>query len=364
VRDNFRVVGQIGLFSRAQITSMRDRTKRRNYSEEAEEFRRDHARRRRYGLAQRHAQKLTRLYGSPARAEAEIRREFEEARAARSRAREATPALPRPEALAAATTRPASVVQEGSESGHDRSAQAKSEHAAPEVSGSTRTGSAQPRPKPDGPAQPGPAQPGPAQPGPAQRRPDQARPAQTRPNPDGPTQSTPEANGFEHATQCEQTEPKQPEPDTSPHKQIGFEPLERALTETEPTGIGPVEHALTESKPAGPGCGRNPASPSDQSGPDRIRNRSGNAGRRQQRRLRPGSTKRHPGAARKRVRRPESARHIQPAKGTRPSNRQARRNSSGSGLGAAHQRSRKPLPAYLGRTTSPRPEGCREHVPP
>jgi hypothetical protein len=362
VRDNFWVVGQIGLFSRAQIASMRDRTKRRNYSEEAEEFRRDHARRRRYGLAQRHAQKLTHLYGSLAKAEAAIRRENEEARAARSRARGAAPTScdpAGPEPLATATTRRTSVAQESG-----KSAQVKSEYAATEASRSTLTGSAQPRPKPDGPAQP---------------RPAQRRPNQARPNPDGLTQAAPEVNGSEHATQCEQTEPEQTEPEASPHKQIGFEPLERALAETEPTGIDPgeealteskstgiepVEHALTKSKPTGPERGRNPASPSGQSDPDRIWNRSGNADRRQQRRLRPGSTKRHPGAARTSVHRPESARHARPEKGTGSSNSQVRRNSDRSGLGAAHQRSRKPLPAYLGREISPRPEGCREHVPP
>src|SRR3954447_25118537 len=40
---------------------MRDRTKSRRYSPEAEQFRRDHARRRDWGLAQRHGLKLWRL---------------------------------------------------------------------------------------------------------------------------------------------------------------------------------------------------------------------------------------------------------------------------------------------------------------
>jgi hypothetical protein len=43
---------------------MRDRTARRNYSAEAEEFRREHARHREWGLAQRHGEKLRRLRNS------------------------------------------------------------------------------------------------------------------------------------------------------------------------------------------------------------------------------------------------------------------------------------------------------------
>ena len=42
---------------------MRDRTKSLNYSPEKEQFRRDHARRRKWGLARRHAQKLCRSQG-------------------------------------------------------------------------------------------------------------------------------------------------------------------------------------------------------------------------------------------------------------------------------------------------------------
>jgi hypothetical protein len=43
---------------------MRDRTARKNYSPEAEEFRRQHARHREWGLAQRHGEKLRRLRNS------------------------------------------------------------------------------------------------------------------------------------------------------------------------------------------------------------------------------------------------------------------------------------------------------------
>ena len=54
---------QLSLFTRPATAAMRDRTKTRNYSPEKEEFRRDHARRRRWGLARRHAQKLCRTHG-------------------------------------------------------------------------------------------------------------------------------------------------------------------------------------------------------------------------------------------------------------------------------------------------------------
>src|SRR5690349_18063760 len=54
-------VAQLSLFSRSEIAGMRDRTARRNYSAAAEEFRREHERHRRWGLAQRHGEKLRRL---------------------------------------------------------------------------------------------------------------------------------------------------------------------------------------------------------------------------------------------------------------------------------------------------------------
>ncbi|RAK27661.1 hypothetical protein B0I29_12244 [Actinoplanes lutulentus] len=53
--------GQQGLFSRAELATWRDRTARRNYSREAEEFRRQHERHRAWGLERRHAEKLRRL---------------------------------------------------------------------------------------------------------------------------------------------------------------------------------------------------------------------------------------------------------------------------------------------------------------
>src|SRR6185436_16543307 len=54
---------QLQFFTRPATAAMRDRTKARNHSPAKEEFRREHARRRRWGLARRHAQKLCRSRG-------------------------------------------------------------------------------------------------------------------------------------------------------------------------------------------------------------------------------------------------------------------------------------------------------------
>jgi hypothetical protein len=66
------------LFSRAELAGMRDRTRRRNYSAEGEEFRREHERRRVWGLRQRYARKEIRLYGSTANAAAAYQRRVDE----------------------------------------------------------------------------------------------------------------------------------------------------------------------------------------------------------------------------------------------------------------------------------------------
>ncbi|MCW2141604.1 hypothetical protein BXY51_006188 [Actinoplanes cyaneus] len=58
--DN-QMVAQMSLFNRAELAGMRDRTLSRNYSAEAEEFRREHERHRAWGLRQRHARKLVRV---------------------------------------------------------------------------------------------------------------------------------------------------------------------------------------------------------------------------------------------------------------------------------------------------------------
>jgi hypothetical protein len=68
----------MSLFTPAHTAAMRDHTKRRNYSEEAEQFRREHAIRRDWGLEQRHARKLRRLYGSTAAAWAAFHDRVEE----------------------------------------------------------------------------------------------------------------------------------------------------------------------------------------------------------------------------------------------------------------------------------------------
>lgn len=55
-------MGQLEIFTSAQISGMRDRTRAPNYSPERERFRREQARRREVGLARRHAQKLYHLW--------------------------------------------------------------------------------------------------------------------------------------------------------------------------------------------------------------------------------------------------------------------------------------------------------------
>ncbi|MEU4222372.1 hypothetical protein, partial [Actinoplanes sp. NPDC026623] len=54
-------MGQLSLFGRSELAAMRDRTARRNYSAAADEFRREHERHRKWGLQQRHGEKLRRL---------------------------------------------------------------------------------------------------------------------------------------------------------------------------------------------------------------------------------------------------------------------------------------------------------------
>jgi hypothetical protein len=54
---------QLSLFTGPATAAVRDRTKARNYSPGKDEFRRDHARRRKWGLARRHGAKLCRSRG-------------------------------------------------------------------------------------------------------------------------------------------------------------------------------------------------------------------------------------------------------------------------------------------------------------
>jgi hypothetical protein len=57
---------QLQLFTQAALAQMRDRTAARNYSPEREAFRREHERRRAWGLAQRHSERLRRRRTRPA----------------------------------------------------------------------------------------------------------------------------------------------------------------------------------------------------------------------------------------------------------------------------------------------------------
>jgi hypothetical protein len=54
---------QLELFPRQVINALRDKSKDRRWSPERDEFRRDCARRRKWGLKRRHAEKLCRLHG-------------------------------------------------------------------------------------------------------------------------------------------------------------------------------------------------------------------------------------------------------------------------------------------------------------
>ncbi|SNR95544.1 hypothetical protein SAMN06264365_107377 [Actinoplanes regularis] len=84
---------QLQLFTTAQLSTMRDRTKRRNYSAEADEFRREHEKRRAWGLTQRHARKLHRVYGHIP-ADEEIKARWNERIAAASTCRRPEPDPP------------------------------------------------------------------------------------------------------------------------------------------------------------------------------------------------------------------------------------------------------------------------------
>ncbi|MFI5912860.1 hypothetical protein [Dactylosporangium sp. NPDC051541] len=55
--------GQMSLFGKSETATMRDRTRSRKYSPMVEAFRRVHREQRDWGLEQRHAAKLRRIYG-------------------------------------------------------------------------------------------------------------------------------------------------------------------------------------------------------------------------------------------------------------------------------------------------------------
>jgi hypothetical protein len=92
-------MGQLWLFTRAEVAAMRDRARRRNYSVEAETFRREHKIHRAWGLEQRYARKMTRLYGSPANAAAVFQRLAAEALSKSAASREAESETSRPAAI-------------------------------------------------------------------------------------------------------------------------------------------------------------------------------------------------------------------------------------------------------------------------
>jgi hypothetical protein len=81
---------QLQFFTSAELATMRDRTKSRNYSPGNDEFRREHERHRAWGLSQRHARKLQRL-GS-----AQTSKPSESARSPHPRGPDETRPLPRP----------------------------------------------------------------------------------------------------------------------------------------------------------------------------------------------------------------------------------------------------------------------------
>jgi len=125
----------MGLFTRAQVATMRDRTRRRNYSAEAEEFRREHARHREWGLTQRHARKLSRLHGSTANAAVAFQHRVDELTSASCSARAITPISsepvgPEPPASAPAVAEPVGPRTITSEQAEP--VQAKPEQAKPE----------------------------------------------------------------------------------------------------------------------------------------------------------------------------------------------------------------------------------------
>jgi hypothetical protein len=106
------------LFTTAHLASMRDRTKRRNYSPEAEQFRREQDERRSWGLQQRHARTLCHLYGSTANAAAAYQRRVDEALSTPAEPTETltstpAPATPAPATPAAAVPAAADAVMSG-----------------------------------------------------------------------------------------------------------------------------------------------------------------------------------------------------------------------------------------------------------
>jgi len=100
---------QLQLFTTAELAKMRDRTKARNYSPERDEFRREHERRRAFGLARRHAERMYNSFQRAASASEKDRKDpTSPPRAAEPTSRERTsPAISTPgPGSSACTTNP------------------------------------------------------------------------------------------------------------------------------------------------------------------------------------------------------------------------------------------------------------------
>ncbi|MFC7279555.1 hypothetical protein ACFQS1_36800 [Paractinoplanes rhizophilus] len=123
---------QLQLFTTAQLATMRDTTKRRNYSAEAEEFRREHQRHRVWGMTQRHARKLRSIYGHFPSDE-ELRAEWHGRSTAASEQAPSRPVVP-PEATPSGPEQaePEQTLQEQAETEQALPEQALPEQAEPE----------------------------------------------------------------------------------------------------------------------------------------------------------------------------------------------------------------------------------------
>jgi hypothetical protein len=122
----------MSFFTGAQTASMRDRTKRRNYSAEAEKFRGEQSVRRSWGLQQRHAGKMRRLHGSVAAAWTTYQDRVEELRSAAPSAQVGEAGLPA-SAGAGDVTGAAEALSEPVRSGVAASAQVDNMPLAPET---------------------------------------------------------------------------------------------------------------------------------------------------------------------------------------------------------------------------------------
>jgi hypothetical protein len=336
LRDNLRVLGQIGLFSRAQIAGMRDRTRRRNYSEEAEEFRREHAIRRQYGLAQRHAQKLTRLYGSPAKAAAAIRREVEELTA-----RAATPPSCDPAGPARPASAPTPVKAEPVKAEPVKAEPVKAEpvKTEPVKAEPVKTKPVKTKPVKTKPVKTKPVKAGPADAKPVDAKPAKAEPAKAEPAKTGPAKTEPaKAKSGETA------------------------PADAASAETEPVdhkGVGEAAEVSTPSRSR-----RFRSDNISRCAPRRARSA-------RPERRRPGWLRRKPAPAGKEMRRTghemrrsKSDRRGRPATRLAGMENQVRRHSGTPGVEDTRRSRTSRISVGPRQTASSWPGGGRKHIPP